>query len=253
MFKYGIKLWSTNGQKIFQQAINLFIERRIDFAELYIHPAMTDRRGFKIFKDMPITIHATKDEDGFNIFQLTEQGIDLFKKQIIGAADFLNADLIVIHAGFGGSQPVFKKNLKLIFDPRMVVENMPKIYFGGRRSFGYSANQLKRIKNNCHAGFCLDIGHAIKAAAAEKIAYKDLLLDLFKSLRPAYFHLSGGFYDSAMDQHLNLYEGNIDWRWIKNELKKISKNKNIRLVFEIPKIGGNLENDLKNIEYFKNL
>lgn len=253
MFKYGIKLWSNNGQEIFKEAQGLLARRQIDFIELYIHPSAAEPEKFKIFKNAPVTVHATKYEDGFDVFELTKKKIDLFKKQIIGAADFLKADLIVVHAGIDGQPAVFKKNLKRIFDSRMVIENMPAISLDDQYFFGYSFNQLKWIKKNCRTRFCLDIGHAVKSAALQKLNYKDFLTDLLKLLKPTYFHMSGGFQEKEKDEHLNLFEGDIDWPWIKKGLTKLSKKNDIRLVFEVPKVGNNLDNYLKNIDYFNNL
>ena len=253
MLKYGIKLWSSNGQKIFEQASDSYEKGLIDFIELYVHPEAADYREFKIFKNTKVTIHATKYEDGFDIFELTEKKIDLFKKQIIGAADFLNSDLIVVHAGIDGEPDIFKKNLELIYDPRIVIENMPAISLDDKYFFGYSLEQLKWIKKNCRIDICLDIAHAVKSAALQRIDYKFFLSDLFKFLEPSYFHLSGGFYKNVKDEHMNLFEGDIDWQWIKAELNKMSENKDVMIVFEVPKIGDSLENYLKNISYFKNL
>jgi len=249
MIKYGIKIWTNNSQKIFEQTLNLFAKRQIDFVELYIHPAVTDHQKLKIFKKKVITIHATKYEDDFDIFKLTEKKVRLFNEQVIGTADFLKANLIVVHAGAGSKQAIFKNNLERIFDPRIVIENMPRISLDNKYFFGYSLDQLKWIKEYCKVDICLDIGHAIKSAASERVNYKDFLSNLLSILKPTYFHLSGGFYNNKRDEHLNLYEGNIDWSWIKNELNKISINKDIWLVFETPKT----ENDLENINYFKKL
>ena len=59
--------------------------------------------------------------------------------------------------------------------------------------------------------------------------------------------------NSSKDEHLDLQEANFDIKWIKNELEKISFNKDIFLVFEVPKKGSNLKNDIKNINYFNNI
>jgi len=59
--------------------------------------------------------------------------------------------------------------------------------------------------------------------------------------------------NSTKDEHLNLWEANFDVKWIKSKLEDIAKEKDVFLVFEVPKSGNDLKNDVENIDYLKNL
>ena len=45
----------------------------------------------------------------------------------------------------------------------------------------------------------------------------------------------------------------MDMQWIKHTLQNISKEQETYLVFEVPKNGKDLKNDVENITYFQNL
>ncbi|MFA4833319.1 MAG: TIM barrel protein [Patescibacteria group bacterium] len=251
MIKYGIKIWSIN-ERYFTEAVRLYERGKIDFIELYLVPDKIPE-SVKKFKNVEMQIHAPHSSHGFNIFTVNQAGVNFFKEQVVKTADLLNAKNIIVHAGVGEDKLIFKKNIKLIADDRLLIENKPKVGLNNELCFGHSLDQLIFIKDECGLNICLDFGHAIKSAASEKINYKDFLSNLLSILKPSYFHLSGGFYDNEQDEHLNLDEGNIDCTWIKNKLEKLSENSDISLAFETPKVGNNLRNDLRNIEYFKNL
>ena len=251
MIKYGIKIWSIN-EDWFTEAIILCKKNQIDFVELYLVPDKIPE-SVKKFKGIEMQIHAPHSSHGFNIFKFNQEKINFFQEQVVKTANLLNAQNIIVHAGVGEDKLIFMKNIKLISNNRLLIENKPKVGLNNELCFGHSLDQLVFIRNKCGLKICLDFGHAIKSAASEKTNYKDSLINLLGILKPTYFHLSGGYYDNEQDEHLNLFEGNIDGNWIKNKLEKLSKNNDIRLVFETPKVGNNLDNDLKNIEYFKNL
>lgn len=250
MIKYGIKLWTTN-KDWFGEAIALCNKKQIDFIELYIVPNSFELKELEILKKVPTIIHTPHFRDNFNIFRLDEKKITLFKNQVITTANFLKSEYIILHAGIGGNPKIFKENFKKIFDSRIIVENMPKIALDDKICFGYSLEQIGFIKNECNLKICLDIAHAIKSAISQKLNHKEYLESLIKELEPNYFHISDGSFGNERDEHLNLGEGNFDLRWIKNNLTQLANKNDINLVFEIPKVGDNLENDIKNIGYFK--
>lgn len=252
MIQCGIKFWTTN-KYCFKEALGLFEGGKIDFVELYIVPNSFNIQELEILKKIPIIIHSVHEDHNFNIFQLDDFQAELFKNQVVKTADFLKSRFIVLHSGVGISKELFKKNLVKIYDKRIIVENMPKITMDGKICFGYSLEQLKFIKEDCRLNICFDFGHAIKSAMSQELDYKDYIKSLIRHLKPSYFHLSGGEKKNEKDEHLNLFEGDLDLSWIKNLLVQTAEKEDIGLVFETPKSGNDLGNDVKNINYFKDL
>ena len=83
-----------------------------------------------------------------------------------------------------------------------------------------------------------------------------VMLNIINKFNVFYFHICGIDPKRIADKHFNLWQGNIDLKWLKNILteqaKKLAKQKQaLYLVFEVPKQGRGLANDLKNINYFK--
>ena len=251
MIKYGLKLWSVN-KKYFLDVIDFYHTGLIDFAELYIVPNTFRKREAAILKNIPVQIHAPHSLHSFNVFGLDKEKIDLFKNQVVEAADFFDSQHIILHSGVGSDLKIFKRNIKKISDKRILVENKPKIGLDNRICFGYSLSQLRFIKKKCKLSICLDISHAIKSALSQKKDYKKYLETLIKTLEPDYFHVSDGLLIGEEDEHLSLGKGDFDLKWIKNILNKLSKTKDISIVIETPKGKDNLENDAKNINFFKN-
>ncbi len=250
--KYGLKIWSTD-KDLFKRAVELFKNKKIDFVELYIVPnSFLDITNLKDLKGIPISIHATHSEHDFDVFLLDDFKIDFFKSQILKAADFLNSKFIVVHAEAGNSNENFKKNIEKINDDRILIENLPKISIDGKNCYASSYSQLKFIKD-CGFKFCFDFSHAIKSAISQKINYKEFVEELIKELNPNYFHICNGKIDNNKDEHLDLFDGDFDIKWIKKILFDLSVKKDIYLVFETPKAKNGLENDLKNMNYFRSL
>jgi len=252
--KYGLKLWSTDDEELFKEAIELVGRKEIDFMELYIVPnsfVLEESEKIKSLKNIPTVIHAPHMEHGFDVSSLDDAKIEIFKSQVIGTADFLNSKFIVVHAALG-TQEDFERNIKKINDPRILIENMPKVGLEDEACFAYSYEQLRLIKDS---GFdlCLDFSHAIKSALAQGTDYKDFVEKLIFDLKPAYFHICNGKVTILKDEHRDLFDGDFDIKWIKNALMKFDKEREVYLTSETPKGGKGLENDLKNINYFRAL
>ncbi len=253
--KYGLKLWSIDKKELFREAAQLFEKKEIDFLELYIVPnsfVLGESDTLNMLKDIPTILHAPHMEHGFDVFILDDSKIEIFKKQVIKTADFLNSKFIVVHAALGDSQKDFEENIKKINDPRLLIENMTKIGLENEICFAHSYLQLKLIKDS---GFnlCLDFSHAIKSAIAQNIDYKEFIERLISELNPAYFHICNGKINILKDEHRDLFDGEFDLKWIKNILFKLEEEKDVYLAFETPKGERGLENDIKNINYFRSL
>jgi len=255
MIKYGLKLWSTNEEDSFKEAVNLCQKGEVDFVELYLVPdslIIGESGILNNLKNIPTVIHASHSEHNFNVFELNDSKIDFFKNQIVKTTDFLKSKFIIVHAEVGDSSEIFKENIKKISDKRILIENMPKIGINDETCFGYSYEQLKFIKG-LGFNFCLDFGHAIKSAIAQNLDYKKFIEKLISELQPFYFHLTNARMNNPKDEHRDLFNGEFDIKWIKKILLGLEKNKDIYLVFETPKGEKGLENDMKNINYFRSL
>ncbi len=252
MFKYGLKLWTSN-QALFNEAVKICNSGQADLIELYIVPGSFKKEDLAVLQGVEITIHAPHFEHDFNIFTLDENKINFFKKDVSGTADFLQAKTIVVHAGVGDDDEIFQANVKKIHDPRIIIENKPKTGYTGKICYGYTLDQLKFIRERCGYEICFDIVHAVKSSISQKIYYKIFLESAVNALKPKYFHLCGTDLQGEFDDHFDIFKGDLDWPWIKNLLAREAQDKEIILVFEVPKINNNLANDLKNIEYFKNI
>jgi len=112
--------------------------------------------------------------------------------------------------------------------------------------------QIKFIRD-CGFNFCLDFIHAIKSAISQKMDYKKFIEELIPELKPFYFHISNGKENNEKDGHMDLFAGDFDIKWIKETLLKLKAEKDIYLVFETPKGKNGLENDIKNINYFRSI
>ncbi len=250
--KYGVKIWSTNNELI-PLAASLFRNGSIDATELYIMPGKVDRDALELLRGTTVFIHASHENHGFDVNSLQRKQERQFKDEVVATADFLNAERIVVHAGVGNDPEAFARNLKKIDDPRIIVENMPKEALGGGTCFGYDLYQLRKIQKLTKKPLCLDVGHAIKSAISQGLDPKEFLDAIFTTLRPSYFHISDGDTSTLIDEHLDLGTGNYDLPWIRSKIESLARDGDIQIIFEVPKNGKDLGNDLKNIERFKKL
>lgn len=254
MFKFGLKIWSINKES-FSEAVALFRQGIVDFIEFYLVPDSFELSDFEIFKqnNIPITIHAPHTKHDFDVCNLNEKNLSVWQNQILKVADFFGSQFIIIHAGVGDSKEIFQQESAKIKDPRLLIENMPKIGLRKKVCFGYSLKELRFIKRECGLNICLDLAHAFKSAISEEFNYKSFIHSLIVELEPFYFHISGGRQSNGTDEHLNLFEGDFDIKWLKSILGQLAKTKILYLVFEVPKDKDGLENDIKNIVYFQEI
>ncbi len=171
-------------------------------------------------------IHCPHDQFGFNPSDI--KNTDKNKKILqlsVDAADSLNADLIVVHAGFNTrklniSNPKQKAMdlLKEHFDSRMCIENVLPVD-GEMIWVGYSHEDIAEFKDSGFK-FCLDFGHAIDTATRLKKDKKGFIEEFLK-LKPDYFHLSGT--QNGFDRHLSILDSDMNLEYIKGLIKKAGK------------------------------
>lgn len=251
MLKYGLKIWSGNDEWM-KESASLIKAGKVDFVEVYCIPTSFHMKSFEILKGLPVVLHTPHYAHRFNIFEINDEQIRFFNEELIKTADFLNTQFIILHSDIGDSKEIFKKNIAKIYDKRILIENMPKIAPNDKFYFGYSLERLKFINQECGFDICLDFVHAVKSAISQKIDYKDFIKSLISELTPYYYHICGTGLVKEKDEHFNLFEGDFDVKWSKEVLVGLAKNRDIYLVFEMPK-QENLKNDMKNINYFRNL
>lgn len=246
MIKYGLKLWTSN-YSLFPEAVKLFEEKKIDFIELYLNPekVLSDEE-LLVLKNIPVTIHHPHGF-GFHEFILGEEQLRLWK-ETIHAADVLHTDVIVLHPGGEKTFEDFASELKKIDDPRIYLESMPGYNGMGQPMFGYKLEDLEKLHEL--KPICFDLCKAVKAAWRLEMDYKEYIQKAVATLAPRYFHISGCDVNEKLDQHKDVFDSDMDFSWIKRLLETISED--IRVVFETPK-GEKLENDLKNMQFFREI
>ncbi len=246
MIRYGLKLWSGN-RHLFEEAAQRHKEGAFDFIEMYFHPAKPlDEDGLKILSGIPFGVHAPHELDEF-IFGEAEMAL---WQRTQAMADSLRADAVVVHPGYERSIPdfaTFERELSKIDEPRVHVENMPGIDTLGGKLFGHDLETLKRIR--ALKPICFDIEKAVNAAAFHKMDYQEYIRTGLAALSPGYFHISGGLISEPKPQHNDLWDCDIDFAFVKRELEALPHD--ARLVFETPKKGRDLQNDLENFSFFR--
>lgn len=218
MYKFGLKLWSIN-KNYMDIAKKLYDEQVYDYIELYAIPASFDDYANRWKSlNIPYVIHAPHFMHGIN-FSVKEKQQDNLKLayDALKYADYLNADKIIFHPGINGDYKETARQIKLINDKRILIENKP--YTVAVESgmlpknsvcVGHNPEQIKYIMDESGAGFCLDIGHGICAANSLNINYILFLKD-FISLKPAMFHISDGEINGTIDKHYNIGNGSFDF------------------------------------------
>lgn len=218
MHKFGLKLWSVNKNYV-DTAKKLYDENIYDYIELYAIPSSFDEYA-ALWKSLniPYIIHGPHFMHGIN-FSVIDKLNDNMKLayEALKYADYLNADKIIFHPGINGDYRQTAKQIKMINDERIIIENKPYHVTMERNNIelynvcvGYSPEQIKYIIEESGAGFCLDLGHATCAANSLHINYLDFLKE-FISLNPYMYHISDGDINGTIDKHYNIGKGSYDF------------------------------------------
>ena len=247
--KIGLKLWSTN-HLWFAEAVQRFQNQEFDFIELLAVPHSFNPEKLQILKaaDIPINIHCP-NEHQFNPMKRWPENFTVYQ-EILQFANFFHSEYIIFHPGFGTEKEILFENLEKMDDPRIVIENVPfKPLKAQEPLYGYTFAMMQELLTRTRKRFCLDFTHAIKSAASQKMDPKEFITQLM-TIKPSIFHFSDGDRFLEQDQHFNLGEGNFDLKFNKTQVLKYPR---AWVVLETPKISNTLENDIKNIKFFKQL
>lgn len=247
-----MKLWSNNINQ-FDDALERFARGEFDFLEIYSNSEVPhDFDALSKLKAIPVLgVHIGHlDTAGFHTFFLTDDQVPAWRATV-ALADFFDAPRIVVHPATTHTSKTFWENADRLDDPRIVIESMPAIspLGGPTRTFGITAEDLKDIAQK--KNICFDVAKSIKAAIYLNKDYKIFISDCVDTLQPEYFHISGCHIDNPVDEHGNMWDATYDVAWFRSVLERVARKKDIFLVFETPKIGLDLENDIKNMIYFK--
>lgn len=214
MFKIGLKLWSTNRQYI-KDAIALYERGLYDYIELFSVPGSYD----EYIKDwealgIPYVIHAPHFYQGMCL-SLKEKFHDNMRLafEALKFADTLKAPWVVFHSGVNGSIYEVARQLKIISDSRVLIENKPYAGLAGEVCNGSTPQDIAYLKAEAGVGFCLDIGHAICAANSFSRNHQEYLKEML-TLKPQMFHMTDGDANGMLDQHLHFGEGSYDFEMI---------------------------------------
>ena len=254
MIKYWLKLWSIN-TNLFEESIKSIQNWYFDFIELYIVPEDFKQEQFEIFKDnnIKISFHLPHSAHLFNPIDSNNNSEEIWEI-IKPYIDFLDPFKIVLHPEIWNDVNILKKRLKYFNNDNIIIENMPKKSSIDKNItfYWYNLDQIKKIKE-FSPNFCFDFAKAKSSALSQWLNIIDFSNNLINLINPNYFHISGFLKNTEVDEHFDLWEWDKELiKFMKTKLVNISKNKNINIVFECRKKDW-INNDLKNLEYFKSI
>jgi len=208
MFSYGLKLWSTNTNYL-APAIELYNKGIFAYIELYIIPDSYDKYiNYWLDLNIPFCIHCPHYSHGFNLAKNDNlnHNLKLFK-EVQKYADTLNANKIVLHPGTDGDIRETSRQLNILGETRIHIENKPFLNHDGKKCNGATYEDIAYLINTNKVNFCLDFGHAICSANSQKKNPLEYCLQLLK-FKPEIIHISDGIFNSETDQHLHFCKGN---------------------------------------------
>ncbi len=215
--KIGLKLYSTD--------INLmpevFVEWKkltFNYIELYIVPQTPSDYIQEWEKtNIPFVIHAAHSVHGINLAQAVKEKNNLYYfEEVKNYADTLNVNWIIVHGGNNGLLSETIRQISLLADKRIIVENKPKIGLNDEVCIGWSPDDFRKIADaGLLNGMALDFAHASCAALSENMNERKMIED-FMFFSPQIYHLSDGYASSEKDTHLNLGKGDRDIRFYIN-------------------------------------
>lgn len=249
--KIGLKLHSTNIELI-PDALTLKKEGFFDYVELYIIPGSYEKtinhwEGLHV----PFVIHAPHSYHGINLAQSGkwETNLKNFNEARLFADD-LYSSIIILHSGNNGFIDETIRQIKLLNESRIILENKPKIGINDEMCIGWSPFEFHRFADAgvLYDGMALDFGHAVYAARSLGVDAIEIVNE-FMTFNPKIFHLSDGNSFSEKDIHLNFGAG--DFR-IKEFLSVIPDNG--FLTIETPCIQSRyLNNFIDDVSFLRNI
>ena len=219
MYKRGLKLWSVNTDKYYEEAQRLYKNGIFDYIELYVVPDTLNSLPKWKELGLPFIIHAPHFAHGFNLARKEKELSNLqIYNEVKKFADELEVPYIIFHGGIDGDIRETARQLAAFNEPRALIENKPFIALpnrmGGEFCRGYDIAEIQLVKETAGCGFCFDFGHAICAAnSLGKNVYE--YCRGFLQFKPEMYHLTDlDDITSPYDSHLHLGTGDLDFKCI---------------------------------------
>ncbi len=258
MYSLGLKLWSVNTDAYLREAVRLFAEGVFSYIELFVVPGTLNTldawRRIHLENGIPFVIHNAHAAKGFNLADASavERNREIYL-QTRRFADALDARHVIFHGGVDGSIEETARQLKELEEPRALLENKPFVPLpnsaGVEFCRGATVGEIEYIVNETGCGFCLDVGHAVCAAASQGLEPYAYLEELSGRFQPAMFHLSDvADLSSPYDAHPHLGTGSLDIRRLKRAVFKPDSAISIETVKDSP---ANLDDFTKDARCLK--
>ncbi|URA09471.1 TIM barrel protein [Thermospira aquatica] len=199
----------------------------MQFIEVYVVPDTGEETAefwATLGRDLgiPFFVHAPHYSHGLCLAcaQREESNRKLIEESL-RFADRLGAQKVVIHPGVNGMIEETARQIALLFDERLVLENKPRHGHGENLMCnGALPEEIDFVMRETGVGFCLDIGHAITAANGFGVSRWDFLRRFF-ALKPSLLHITDGHWDSFLDEHLHFGEGDFPLEEIVGEIIRV--------------------------------
>lgn len=247
MLKVGVKIMPSIKKGYIRQ-----IENFADYFEIYADLNIKCDDNYLLELGLPVSaVHVAHFDNGVNFSDNSKKEINLLAlKRALEIAYHFGSKKIIFHPELIEHGLCSVNNLieflKINYDSRLVIENMPFSSEGiGHLCRNYE--EIKEVIVKTGIGFCLDFTHASEYAMrigldSEKLMRKLLLLN------PIHFHLADTDLSKVFDlnyneTHLNLGMGDINMELIKKIIPKKSE-----VTIETPQ---NLQKQIKEIKYLK--
>jgi len=251
--KVGLKVkYSWNTPAVIPHLEKL--KGKIDHFELGVRPG----ENYKDFDPLrkagtAFTIHAPMQENRVNPGEVskdesTRKGLEWAQE----AADYFNAEVIVVHPGHPGEEDFSLNHMIEIFkefkDNRFHLENLSRT--------PWTIPEMEEMREKAGLKTCFDVGHAIiKSKRLNKDIY-EYIKEVFEACPPSYFHLHNN--DQGTDRHWQITDprGLADY----NKLKYLFDD-NSFITLEISLFGKDsfrgdtfdIDSALRDVSFLRNL
>ena len=252
MSKIGLKLYSTDYDKYFDEAISLYRQKVFDYIELYIVPDTTGSiENWKKLQNLndtnsaikiPFMLHAPDHKNGISLSNPDnlEKNIEVYKQVDLFKQE-LGAKCTIVSPGTRGSISETARQLKTINPKNILIKN--NIYriksLNYAVGIGSTIEEIAKFKKEYVCSFCLDIVNAICSANLTSESPYETIREL-NSFNPIMYRISGNNIDSTEKEHLHLESANLDYSII----TMIIRN-NALITIDSDKSNGSDLNDFK--------
>lgn len=237
--RLGLKLWSSNYHLI-GKAAELIRDGPFGYIEITVIPGTSVAPYLS--HDLPYIVHAPTELSGLNISDRSRKSMNnQLLTMSVEWADKLRSPWIILHPGYGDLADAVQF-LSEIHEPRILIENEPKVGIHHEKMTGYSPESMRMLMMN-RFGFCFDINHGIKASISLGENVEEFLSG-FMSLSPVMFHVADGMMNVESDEHLPLGKGQYDLSLVRRIL---SLKPGSLLTLETPRFTDDFSDDIVNM------